>query len=328
MENADEKVLARSEIYDLRKFAKIMTAIGVVVMIGTVLLVFVLNLGAKRREMNRIQEAADVTYAEVYQNYDDILNDKGDAFGDAIEALSSADEDYFCDSIFQPLSDEMYEKGIKDMDSSPEYQKELLKQTAEWILPKLYPNDGIYTMEHTAAEGIVAGKSEGEVKEAMVEGGKALFMDENAFYGMVPSEKYAVYAVGFAIGAAIIVLGWLIYAAFHVGELTITDRRVVGKTTWGKQVELPRRQISAIAMGGLKGIAIATSSGRIRFSLIKNRDELYRVLSGLIGSAQPQPSSVPVPVVQQSTDADELAKFKSLLDSGAITQEEYDAKKK
>jgi len=30
----------------------------------------------------------------------------------------------------------------------------------------------------------------------------------------------------------------------------------------------------------------------------------------------------------QSTSADELAKYKSLLDSGAITQEEYDAKKK
>lgn len=36
----------------------------------------------------------------------------------------------------------------------------------------------------------------------------------------------------------------------------------------------------------------------------------------------------PAEVKQESTKADELKKYKDLLDSGAITQEEYDAKKK
>lgn len=35
-----------------------------------------------------------------------------------------------------------------------------------------------------------------------------------------------------------------------------------------------------------------------------------------------------VEIKQESTKADELKKYKDLLDSGAITQEEYDAKKK
>lgn len=39
-------------------------------------------------------------------------------------------------------------------------------------------------------------------------------------------------------------------------------------------------------------------------------------------------SYAPVPVQPQASDADELKKYKELLDSGAITQEEYDAKKK
>lgn len=36
----------------------------------------------------------------------------------------------------------------------------------------------------------------------------------------------------------------------------------------------------------------------------------------------------PAPTIQQTSSADELKKFKDLLDSGVITQEEFDAKKK
>ena len=39
-------------------------------------------------------------------------------------------------------------------------------------------------------------------------------------------------------------------------------------------------------------------------------------------------SYAPVPVQPQASDADELKTYKELLDSGAITQEEYEAKKK
>ena len=44
-------------------------------------------------------------------------------------------------------------------------------------------------------------------------------------------------------------------------------------------------------------------------------------------AAQPAPTNAPV--FNQETDAaDAIAKYKALLDSGAITQEEFDAKKK
>ena len=39
-------------------------------------------------------------------------------------------------------------------------------------------------------------------------------------------------------------------------------------------------------------------------------------------------SYAPVPVQPQASDADELMKYKQLFDQGAITQEEYEAKKK
>lgn len=73
-----------------------------------------------------------------------------------------------------------------------------------------------------------------------------------------------------------------------------------------------------------------SASGLIRFSRLENADAVYQVLTGIINEMQTQATiaASPAPVIQQSTDADELAKFKALLDSGAITQEEYDAKKK
>ena len=86
-------------------------------------------------------------------------------------------------------------------------------------------------------------------------------------------------------------------------------------------------------MGGIKGVAVATASGLIKFSFIKNRDEIFNTVSGLLRnkndvSQQATSSTQVVQNIQQISSADELAKFKQLLDSGAITQEEYNAKKK
>ena len=61
-------------------------------------------------------------------------------------------------------------------------------------------------------------------------------------------------------------------------------------------------------------------------------DEKKENLKKAFSKGQYSIKSVSVPVkqvvVQQNNAADELKKFKELLDMGAITQEEYDAKKK
>lgn len=131
-------------------------------------------------------------------------------------------------------------------------------------------------------------------------------------------------------GGIMIFFAAMILEAFRKVELTVTDKRVTGKCAWGKVVELPINQVSAIAMGGKKGVAIATSSGMVKFSYIKNREQIFNAVSELLKNKQDTPVQAAAPVVQNisQSDADELAKFKQLLDSGAITQEEYDAKKK
>lgn len=113
-------------------------------------------------------------------------------------------------------------------------------------------------------------------------------------------------------------------------ELTITDKRVYGTVIFGKRVDLPLDSVSAVGTSAFHGITIATSSGRISFIGIKNRNEIHEVVSKLLVERQNQAHKSAATVVNApaASNADELKKFKELLDAGIITQEEFDAKKK
>jgi len=104
--------------------------------------------------------------------------------------------------------------------------------------------------------------------------------------------------------------------------LTVTNKRIYGKTSFGKRVDLPMDSVSAVSTGIFKGIAVATSSGKIVFGLIKNRDEIHAEITKLIVSRQQTGSPA------SSSTTDELKKYKELLDAGIITQAEFNAKKK
>ena len=65
-------------------------------------------------------------------------------------------------------------------------------------------------------------------------------------------------------------------------ELVITDRRAYGRASFGRRVDLPLDSITAIGMSFMKGIAITTASGSVKFGCIKNRNEIYEVVSKLL----------------------------------------------
>ena len=110
-------------------------------------------------------------------------------------------------------------------------------------------------------------------------------------------------------------------------ELTITDKRAYGKAAFGHRVDLPLDSISTVTTGMFKTLTISTSSGQITFAGILNLDEFHSILSKLIVERQNKPSTTIKQEIPQS-NADELKKYKELLDSGVISQEEFDAKKK
>jgi len=130
--------------------------------------------------------------------------------------------------------------------------------------------------------------------------------------------------------AALALIGGLIYIWLRSYELTVTDKRIYGKVAWGKRVDLPVDSVSATATIRLfKGVSVSTSSGRISFRVIKNADEIYKVMNNLLIERQQEKVNATVATAAPKSDeADQIKKYKDLLDSGVITQEEFDMKKK
>lgn len=133
--------------------------------------------------------------------------------------------------------------------------------------------------------------------------------------------------VAFFVIAIIVSLGMKSYS------MTVTDKRIYGKTWFGKRADLPVDSISAISLTGLfKGITVATSSGKIRFLFIKNYYEIYKELNNLMINRQ-SVKKVRNPIgriktTQNLSNAEKIKQYKELLDLGIISQKEFDAKKK
>ena len=136
----------------------------------------------------------------------------------------------------------------------------------------------------------------------------------------------------FYLGVIFLLLAGFFFWKMSRGKLIVTNTRVTGKASFGKQVDLPIGKISAVALGAFRQVSIGTSSGNIRFWFIQNRDEVHAALSDIIAKAQIEntnqkiDTSSAAPIA--SSNADEIKKYKELLDAGIITQEEFDAKKK
>lgn len=140
--------------------------------------------------------------------------------------------------------------------------------------------------------------------------------------------------VSAGIGGVFALLGLIFIFSQADAGFYVTDKRVYGKTLLGKRVDIPLDSISAVSLTFvlLGGISVSSSSGRITFYYAEKRNEIYNVLSKLLLERQSGGKETKTPVVtnirQEQSSADELKKFKELLDMGVITQEEFEAKKK
>ena len=138
-------------------------------------------------------------------------------------------------------------------------------------------------------------------------------------------EQMAIYCI--FLGLALMIYALLFILATTSNSLYITNKRIYGKAMFGRRVDLPVDSISAVGSGLFKGITITSASGRISFLCLANRDEIHCAVSDLLANRNATQTHPILPQIEKD-DAEELRKYKKLLDDGIITQEEFDAKKK
>ena len=120
----------------------------------------------------------------------------------------------------------------------------------------------------------------------------------------------------------------IIFFMMHKMQITITDKRVYGQTYFGRSVDLPMDSISAVGSSLLNGITVSTSSGKVSFLFIEDSKGLHELLRQLLIDRQYKKEAEKTQCVLPVTSiADELKKYKELLDCSVITQEEFETKK-
>ena len=121
-------------------------------------------------------------------------------------------------------------------------------------------------------------------------------------------------------------------------SLELTEEGILGSLKiWGvnSKLNIPLDNISSLyvkesiwdKMRSGKTLGIASSSGSVKFRCVQNADEFVETVNNLTEKRK-NAAKAPSSAANQVSSADELKKFKELLDAGAISQEEYDSKKK
>ena len=157
-----------------------------------------------------------------------------------------------------------------------------------------------------------------------------LFLSGIAFIiwlGIIPvvsginSTEFVIFSI---ISPSLIVPTLVMFFVTNGCSITVTDKRVYGKASFGKRVDLPLDSISTVASRTfLNCISVSTSSGNISFFLAKNHIQIHEAINDLLINRQNIPTATHV-----DSPIEELRKYKELLDNGIITQEEFDTKKK
>ncbi|MCD7778497.1 MAG: hypothetical protein LUH47_08345, partial [Clostridiales bacterium] len=90
-----------------------------------------------------------------------------------------------------------------------------------------------------------------------------------------------MFGLGYLIAAVVVIAA--IFAWFKLGksELTVSNKRVWGKTDTGKKVDLPINQISSLSYSRFGTMKLNTENGTIKFRCLGNKGMVYTAISSL-----------------------------------------------
>lgn len=134
-------------------------------------------------------------------------------------------------------------------------------------------------------------------------------------------DYYAPFIFG---GIPLLILAIICYIWMNKCKIVVTDKRIYGKAAFGRRVDLPFDKISSVGTGIFKKLIVATSSGRICFYQLENLDDVFEAISARLIERQ----GISITEDVYKSGADELKKYKELLDNGVISQKEFETKKK
>lgn len=130
------------------------------------------------------------------------------------------------------------------------------------------------------------------------------------------------------VGIIAAAVGIIMKTSTEKCEITVTNEAVSGKLPHGKEVLIPLNQITAINRSSFNGVSITSIGNVSNFHCIENREEVMKAISYLLANPQQSSAQPTQSASANGGEAEQLKRLKDLLDSGVLTQEEFDTKKK
>ena len=113
-------------------------------------------------------------------------------------------------------------------------------------------------------------------------------------------------------------------------QMIIDSDRIICKNGKKTTKEFLVKDVKSVEFASLKGLLVRGNGIKYKINLLANADEIKTTIMDSI-AALPTENIVAATEIKQEiqpSSADELKKYKELLDSGVISQEEFEAKKK
>ncbi len=115
----------------------------------------------------------------------------------------------------------------------------------------------------------------------------------------------------------------IFYVLSRKVSIDVSNEKINYKKSFKRNKEFMIKDVTSVENTFLKGIKIKGNSIKAFTLLVKNNKELKDYIMNLVEKNVPKM----VKTNSDTSDADKLLKYKKLLDSGAITEEEYNKKK-